>query len=88
MIWDFSQRFPPDPNAPPSPSDRASRPRPAIEAPAAAVQNGDAFEHDQAQLRPIGPAGGAELRRIVYAAASAPQPTQVLARTPPIGRRR
>jgi hypothetical protein len=61
MIWDFSQPFPPDPNAPPSPSDRASRPRPAIEAPAAAVQNGDALEHDQAQLRLIGPAGGAEL---------------------------
>ena len=87
MIWDFSQPFPPDPNAPPSPSDRATRPRPAIEAPAAAV-NGDALEHDQAQLRLIGPAGGAELYRIVYGAASEPQPTQVPARTPPIDRRR
>ena len=88
MIWDFSQPFPPDPNAPPSPSDRASRPRPAVEAPATAVQNGDALEHDQAQLRLIGPAGDAELDRIVYGAASEPQPTQVPARTPPIGRRR
>jgi hypothetical protein len=88
MIWDFSRRFPPDPNAPPTPSDRPSRPRPAIEAPAAAVQNGDALEHDQAQPRLIGPAGGAELRRIVYGATSEPQPTQVPARTPPIGHRR
>jgi hypothetical protein len=88
MIWDFSQPFPLDPNAPPSPSDRASRPRPTIEAPAADVQNGDAREHDQAQLRLIGPAGGAELRRMVYGAASEAQPTQVPARTPPIGRRR
>jgi hypothetical protein len=87
MIWDFSQPFPPDPNAPPTPSDRASRPRPAIEAPAAAVQHGDALEHDQAQLRLIGPAGGAELRRIVYGPTSEPEPTRVPARTPPIGPR-
>jgi len=40
MIWDFSERFPLDPNAPQSPSDRASRPRPAIEAPATAMQHG------------------------------------------------
>jgi hypothetical protein len=83
MIWDFSERFPLDPNGPPAPSDGASRPRPASEAPAAAMQHGDALERDLAQLPLIGPAGGAELRRIVYGAASEPHPTQVPSRTPP-----
>ena len=40
MIWDFSEPFPLDPNAPPSPADRASRPRPAIEAPTTAMRHG------------------------------------------------
>jgi hypothetical protein len=66
MTWNHSELFPRDPNAPPSPSDRTTRPRLAIEAPMAAAQNADLLDRELAQLRLIGPAAGAELRRIVY----------------------
>ena len=65
MISNHSERFPPDPNAPPSPTDRVARPRPPIEGRKPAPHP-DPLERQLAQLRLIGPAGGAELRRIVY----------------------
>jgi hypothetical protein len=66
MIWDQSEPFPPDPNAPPSPSDRTRRRRLANEGPTSPVENADALEREPAQVRPIGQAAGAELRRMVY----------------------
>jgi hypothetical protein len=66
MIWDHSLPFPPDPNAPPSPAAGVRRARLAIEAPARSLPKADAFERELAQLRVIGPAAGAELRRIVF----------------------
>jgi hypothetical protein len=66
MIWDQSEPFPPDPNAPPSPSDRRRRRRRANEGPTSPAQNADAPGREPAQVRPIGQAAGAELRRIVY----------------------
>jgi hypothetical protein len=66
MTWHPSEPFPPDPNAPPSPSHRVSRPRRiAIEAPAAAWIS-DALERELAQLHLIGPTGGAELHQLVH----------------------
>jgi hypothetical protein len=65
MIWDHSDRFPPDPNAPPSPAVRAARPRAPIEG-GKPAPHADPLERQLAQLRLIGPAAGAELRRIVY----------------------
>lgn len=66
MTWDPSLPFPPDPNAPPSRSHRVRRAQLAIEAPARSSPNADALERELTQLRLIGPAAGAELRRIVY----------------------
>ena len=66
MIWDHSEPFPPDPGPPRSPSERGRRLWLVIEAPTAAVGNAAALERELAQLQLIGPAGGAELRRLVY----------------------
>jgi hypothetical protein len=67
MTWHPSEPFPPDPNAPPSPSHRLSRPqRIAVQAPAAASRISDALERELAQLHLVGPAGGAELHQLVY----------------------
>jgi hypothetical protein len=54
MIWDQSEPFPPDPNAPPSPSDRTP----------------DALERAPAEVRTIGKAAGDELRRMVHGQAA------------------
>jgi hypothetical protein len=66
MIWDQSEPFPPDPNAPQSPADRRRRQRLADEGPPSPAENADALDRRSAQVRPIGQAAGAELRRIVY----------------------
>jgi len=70
MIWDHSEPFPPDPNAPPSPSDRGRPPRLANEGSTPSAQHADALERERAQVRPIGLAAGAGLRRIVYGRAA------------------
>jgi hypothetical protein len=67
MTWDHSEPFPPDPNAPPPPSDRGNRPRLANEGPTSPAQDADAPEREPAHVRLIGAAAGAQLRRIVYA---------------------
>jgi hypothetical protein len=72
-FWHDPTPFPRDPNAPPSPSDRAPRPLPAIEAPAVGTQNADQLQRELAQLRLIGPSPGAELRRIDHRAETAPR---------------
>jgi hypothetical protein len=69
MFRDRSDLFPPDPNAPPPPPGRGvSVPRRMLEARAEADRNAGAFERELAQLRLIGPAAGAQLRRSVYGA--------------------
>lgn len=50
MIWDQSEPFPPDPNAPAPPPAR----------------DADALERELAHVRTIGKAAGDELRRMVY----------------------
>jgi hypothetical protein len=91
MNWLHSDPFPPDPNAPGPPSDRLTRPRLAIEAPVAAAQDAELLEREPAQLRLIGPAAGAELRRVVYGdaeQAAARLPSTAPLRQPPTGLRR
>ena len=66
MIWDQSEPFPPDPNAPRTPSDRRRRPRLADTGPTASAQSADALDRESAEVRPIGQAAGDELRRMVY----------------------
>jgi hypothetical protein len=87
MIWDHSEPFPPDAGAPQSPSERGRRPWLVIEAPTAAVQVADALERELAQLQLIGPAAGAELRRLVHGGeqASVRLRTQALSGTSPTG---
>jgi hypothetical protein len=66
MFWPHSDPFPPDPNAPPPRSGRPPRPRLANAAAVPAARDASPLERELAQLRLIGPAAGAELRRIVY----------------------
>jgi hypothetical protein len=91
MNWPHSDRFPPDPNVPPSPSERLPRPRLAIEAPVPAARDAALLGRELAQLRLIGPAAGAQLRRIVYGdgeQAGARLPTTASPRQAPTGPRR
>jgi hypothetical protein len=91
MNWPHSDRFPPDPNAPRSPSGRRLRPRLAIEAPAPAARDAALLERELAQLCLIGPAAGAQLRRIVYGdgdQVAARPPTTAPSRQAPTGPRR
>ena len=73
QFWLDPKPFPRDPNAPPSPSDRSPRPLPSVGVTETATRNADRLARRQAQRRLIGPFAGAELRRIVYGAASQPQ---------------
>jgi hypothetical protein len=66
MSWRHGEPFPLDPNAPVPRLQPATRPRIAIEAPAAASHDVDPLERELAQLLLIGPSAGAELRRTVY----------------------
>ena len=65
MLWDHSEPFPPDPNAPRSRPDRPKRLL-GLAAEASEWAAPDALERDLAQVHLIGPAAGGELRRIVY----------------------
>jgi hypothetical protein len=87
MLWHHSEPFPPDPNAPLPRPQRATQLRLATEALAPAAQDADPLERELAQLRVIGPAAGAELRRIFYGhgerTAAAPATSAACRQAPP-----
>jgi hypothetical protein len=87
MFWHHSEPFPPDPNAPLPRPQRATQLRFATEAPAPAAQDADLLERALAQLRVIGPAAGANLRRTAYGrgerTAAAPATSAACRQAPP-----
>jgi hypothetical protein len=65
MLWDHLEPFPQDPNAPSPRSFDVGESRVARQDPALSTQCTDALDRALAQLTLIGPAAGAELRRVV-----------------------
>lgn len=86
MFHDHREPFPPDPNAPTTKRDRAAGfPRLVLQAPTDVEQIALAIERGLEQVRLIGPAAGAELRRIVYGDGHDQRHPRPLAPSTPVG---